>query len=89
MCNYAEDSNLKDKIQAEAAAQYSEQKTIGMGVAPMQANKRRSTLAEEAHSAAIHHSEQSQKHYQSAEFLSKHPEFDEFIRLIRSGVIHI
>ena len=47
----------------------------------------RPTLQEEAEKQAIHHSEMANKCAQAAAFLSANPAFDEFVRLVRAGVI--
>ena len=52
-------------------------------------NKYRPSLREEQEKSAQYHAEQSLKNQQAAAFFAAHPEFDEFIRLIRSGVIGI
>lgn len=43
------------------------------------------SLRDEAQKLAHHHQEQSDKAARAAAFLHQHPEFDEFIRLVRSG----
>ena len=45
------------------------------------------SLRDEAQKRAMHHHEQADKAQQSAVFLSQHPEFEEFIRLVRSGAL--
>lgn len=45
------------------------------------------TLREQAEKNAALHATQAQKHSEAATFLMQHPEFDEFIRLIRSGAL--
>ena len=47
----------------------------------------RPTLQEEAEKQAIHHSEMANKCAQAAAFLSANPAVDEFVRLVRAGVI--
>jgi hypothetical protein len=47
------------------------------------------TLADEQEKSASHHFEQASKAQQAAAFLRLNPAFDEFIRLIRKGVIQI
>ena len=47
----------------------------------------RPTLQEEAEKQAIHHSSMANKCAQAAAFLSANPAFDEFVRLVRAGVI--
>lgn len=49
----------------------------------------RPSLLHESVRRAQEHQEQAVKHERAAMFLSKHPEFDEFIRLIREGVISV
>jgi hypothetical protein len=45
------------------------------------------TLQEEAEKQSIHHSKMANKCTQAAVFLSANPAFDEFVRLVRAGVI--
>ena len=45
------------------------------------------TMAEQAEKNAAYHFEEYNKAHNAAYFLSGHPEFDEFIRLVRSGAI--
>jgi hypothetical protein len=45
------------------------------------------SLREEAEKSAHYYAEQAAKASASADFLRDHPEFDEFIRLVRSGAI--
>lgn len=44
-------------------------------------------LRDEAGKQAQFHQEQANKAMMAASFLSAHPEFDEFIRLVRSGAL--
>ena len=53
------------------------------------ASVRPSTLKDEAAKSAQYHSTEANKAAAAHVFLAAHPEFDEFIRLIRSGSIHI
>ena len=62
------------------------QATAG-GVA--QAWQPRRSLREEAEKQVGYHREQADKQDRAAAFFREHPEFDEFIQLIRSGVIGI
>lgn len=55
---------------------------VGMGTAI-----RDWSLADEASKSAQFHFEQADKANRAARFLSAHPEFDEFIRLVRSGAV--
>jgi hypothetical protein len=45
------------------------------------------TMAEQAEKNADYHAEQHGKHRAAANFLVQHPEFDQFIQLVRSGAI--
>ena len=45
------------------------------------------TLREEAEKSAGYHGDQADKFAKAAAFLREHPEFDEFVRLVRSGSI--
>lgn len=49
----------------------------------------RRSLREEAEQQASQHLEQADKKARAATFFREHPEFDEFIQLIRNGVIGI
>ena len=46
------------------------------------------TLVEDAQRSEQFHCEQAQKAGNAARFLASHPEFDEFIRLVRAGALH-
>lgn len=72
-------------------AQYGDTKncqTVGVAQAGY-GTTREYFMSELAEKAAHHHSDQANKSYQAAEFFRFHPEFDTFIKLIRSGAIHI
>jgi hypothetical protein len=45
------------------------------------------TLGQEAEKHVIYHRDQADKFERAATFLREHPEFDEFVRLVRSGSI--
>ena len=63
------------------------QETIG-GIAGCDTTAYRPpTMAEQAEKNAAYHFEEYNKAHDAAYFLSRHPEFDEFIRLVRSGAI--
>jgi hypothetical protein len=49
----------------------------------------RVTAQEEAEKDFIYHSERAQKRGEAAKFLEQHPEFNQFIELIRTGAISI
>jgi len=59
--------------------------TVGIGSAGL----RCSSLLEEAERQVGFHREQADKRDRAAAFFREHPEFDEFVQLIRSGVIGI
>lgn len=85
----------QDEVNAkmQAQKQYDSRNYGGsVGVAPQEATHavrgdRQYTLKDEAGKAAEHHVAQANKFAAAHVFLSAHPEFDEFIRLIRSGSI--
>ena len=58
-------------------------------VSGLAGSTRRPSLREEAEKSVASHYEQAAKAERSAAFFREHPEFDEFIQLIRSGVIGI
>jgi hypothetical protein len=59
---------------------------IGIGQAATPSTLRYS-LRDEAQKRAMHHAEQAEKAQSAAIFFSQHPEFEEFLRLVRSGSI--
>lgn len=85
------DDEIAAKLQAEKAyyAERASQGDRGFAPAPCiqgtTAQSRPFTLKDEAGKAAEHHSSQAQKFAAAHAFLSAHPEFDEFIWLIRNG----
>jgi hypothetical protein len=48
---------------------------------------KRPSLREEAEHGVGYHRTQADKHDRAAAFLREHPEFDEFVQLVRAGVI--
>ena len=63
-----------------------------LGTAPMQAScreYRKSSLREEAEKQLAFHAEQAARQDKAATFYRENPSFDLFVRLIRSGAIHI
>jgi len=89
---FPDESAAKD--QAEQA--YHNQSPTGatdqrvMGTAPPKVPSRLGySLRDEAQKRAMHHHDQADKAQAAANFLAMHPEFEEFIRLIRSGSISI
>ena len=73
---------------AKATRETADKPICGMGMATEAVTSRRShTLAEEAEKNMRHHAEAHGRHSAAYEFLSGHPEFDEFVRLVRSGSI--
>lgn len=80
------EENLYQNANAAVARDYdTANQDIGMGVA----SSRRASLREESEKSAFAHREQAEKAERSAAFFREHPEFDEFIQLIRQGVIGI
>ena len=71
------------------AAQQQGQYGEGVGSATTNVFSRRSSLREEAERQVSQHLEQADKKARAATFFREHPEFDEFIQLIRGGVIGI
>lgn len=63
--------------------------TDGCAGQPVGVLSSRQTLAEEAAKSVQYHAEAHSKSTAAYQFLTKHPEFDEFVRLIRSGSIQI
>lgn len=74
------DSNAK--LQAEKAYYATMQAQCGEQSRP-------TTLREEAQRSAQEHAARSQKDLAAAAFFEAHPEFEEFIQLIRAGAIYI
>ena len=76
---------------AEAMPQNMEQQNLkaARNYEKAQAVCRPATLEEEKRKSAQYHWSEAQKAEAGADFLRRHPEFDEFIRLIRSGSISI
>lgn len=71
------DQQLNAKLQAQVAYENNEQ------TSPSRAY----TLSEDAQRNEQFHYEQAAKAGNAARFLSAHPEFDEFIRLVRAGAL--
>jgi hypothetical protein len=89
-----DEMNQKAQFERAYDAQRGEAQTQCLNPVPMpncaQAvglGRRPYTLREEAEKSAAHHGEQAQKHASAASFLAAHPEFDEFVRLVRAGAI--
>lgn len=70
----------------QMSAQNQQNMKMGMGIA---GSGYRPSPAEEAEQQAAEHLDRAGKAQQAAAFLRAHPEFDEFIQLIRKGVIGI
>lgn len=66
-----------------------DQAQCGPAVSSLAGDSRRPSLREEAEKSVASHYEQAAKADRAAAFFREHPEFDEFIQLIRSGVIGI
>lgn len=78
------DYELKAKLEAQTYKNQDQCATQAVGVC---AGRAPYTLCEEAAKSEQHHYEEAAKAGSAARFLSSHPEFDEFIRLVRSGAI--
>lgn len=79
MCDY---DNAKMEVEARG------NQAISMGLAN-QCGTTRPQPVHEARKRADHHYSEANKAQRAAEFLSAHPEFGEFIELIRSGALSI
>jgi len=81
---YSDEMNAKMQAQSYAnqaqCAATPNMSTCTAGRAPY-------TLCEEAAKSEQHHYDEAAKAGSAARFLSAHPEFDEFVRLVRSGAI--
>ena len=80
------------KAQQMAEANMKEQQKAQCGRAidgAVAGSVRRSSLREEAEKQVEYHAECASKADRAASFFREHPEFDEFIQLVRSGVIGI
>ena len=71
----------EQKQQQQAAA------APGLSQGGMCGSPRPFTLAAEAETRMREHAEAHDKHSAAYQFLTLHPEFDEFVRLVRSGSI--
>lgn len=76
---------VENAYYANTCAQQPMAQSVGIGIQGCY----RPSPAEEAEKQAADHFERGSKAQRAAEFLRKHPEFDEFIQLIRQGVIGI
>ena len=78
------------RVEKERLVQQPMQAQAGQAVSGLHGcDARRSSLREESEKQSAHHYEQAAKAERSAAFFREHPEFDEFIQLIRAGVIGI
>jgi len=96
---YAQQKDLADVQQKEQA--YAQQKAQAYAQQKAQAGIRqqaqcgqgigsiRPSLCEEAETQAGHHRNEAERQNRAAAFFREHPEFDEFIQLIRNGTIGI
>ena len=78
-----------EKLKYERQAQQAKcgQAVRGIGCDTASANQ--SSLRQEAEENARFHAGQVERQSRAAVFFGEHPEFDEFIQLIRAGVIGI
>ena len=89
MDQYEVNANLKAQQQCKGDASCANQAQTGVPVQGLAGGfyQRPSTLQEEAEKNAAYHYEMANKSAQAAAFLSSNPAFDEFVRLVRAGVI--
>jgi hypothetical protein len=87
---------VEEKMRAQTAAEYAGQAQCGQaiggaigGCTTDTVGSCRSSLREEAERQVGYHRVQADRQDRAAAFFREHPEFDEFIQLIRSGVIGI
>ncbi len=80
-----------EKMRYEQAQAQCGQAVQGIGgqTTNQQPFSRRPSLREEAEKQVGYHREQADKSDRAIAFFREHPEFDEFIQLIRAGVIGI
>jgi hypothetical protein len=78
--DYCEKMNAKQNNHSDAVEARPQESPSTLGSIPY-------SLRDEAAKSAQYHQEQAVKHEKAAFFLSQHPELDEFIRLVRQGVI--
>ena len=85
------EEQLKQRAAMDGTKAAQQQGQYGQGIGSATANvfSRRSSLREEAERQVSQHLEQADKKARAAAFFREHPEFDEFIQLIRGGVIGI
>ena len=86
--NLRQEQLLKEAAQREYQRAQCGATVAGLGHT-VGAEYRRPSLREEAEKQVGYHREQADKQDRAAAFFREHPEFDEFIQLIRSGVIGI
>lgn len=90
MEGYDKVNALNEKMAYQAEKQAYDNSQLAQGIAGCNTNSYQPpTLRMQAEKNAAHHFDQHVKAQQAASFLTAHPEFDEFIRLIRSGAIQI
>jgi len=76
----------QEAVNRQAYAPMEQQQVIGCAMAM---GTRRPSLREEAEQQVGYYRSEADKKDRAAAFFREHPEFDEFIQLIRSGVIGI
>jgi hypothetical protein len=86
--------NPEDLINAATYAEkmkfaQAQQAQCGQAIGGVTQAWHRPSLREEAEKSVGYHREQADKQDRAAAFFREHPEFDEFIQLIRSGTIGI
>lgn len=77
----------QEKMQHAAADDCAGNSQTPAQTQPVKGIDRSSTLTEEALNRMRHHAEAHSRSSEVYDFLSRHPEFDEFVRLVRAGLI--
>lgn len=86
LLDYANAKMAEEKMRSERENMRSERENMA---SQAQCGIRRPSLREEAESQVGYHRTQADKQDRAAAFFREHPEFDEFIQLVRSGVIAV
>jgi len=76
--------DVENKLRAEVCDQ---QQIVGLAGTAGSITGNRYTLRDESAKSAAYHTDEAQKHSAAAAFLKEYPQFDDFIRLVRSGAI--
>lgn len=84
---YSAQDQLNAKLQQQAAHENTKNMESIGGMCAQAVGRTPFTLSEEAQRNEQFHYDQAQKAGTAARFLAAHPEFDEFIRLVRAGAL--